>query len=102
MDIESIEKIVTSKALSKEQKEFAVIRLIALSKTAIQDVLKLVDARAKEDWELVKDLNELLSLAHVAITTPKLNKDDHVQSKIYKFYEDNDRVRHNFKIEGIP
>ena len=108
MDIKKIEQIVNTK-LSDEQKEYAILCIIADDKNAIPTILQILERERQQKMELILDSNSELSRALLVLKDKNLkwNKKciaDHnwVVGEIIKHYKKwSHLIRCNFKIEGL-
>ena len=108
MDIKKIEQIVNTK-LSDEQKEYAILCIIADDKNAIPTILQILERERQQKMELILDSNSELSRALLVLKDKNLkwNKKciadpNWVVGEIIKHYKKwSHLIRCNFKIEGL-
>lgn len=94
--IQEITKVVNNPILDKNQKLKLILSILAADENVIQTLFNFVNARIQNDQKIIIELNYLLSKADIAIESPHVNKDKHVQKEIEKFYTDTKRVGHCF------
>lgn len=98
MDIEKIKEVVNNPFIPEEMKRSGILKEIARDKTAIGDILGILDHERSRSKELIVEMNVLLSQADVALDNKKLNKGDFIQAKVKTFYENwKDYVNHCFR-----
>ena len=108
MDIKKIEQFVITK-LSDEQKEYAILCIIADDKNAIPTILQILERERQQKMELILDSNSELSRALLVLKDKNLkwNKKciadpSWVVGEIIKHYKKwSHLIRCNFKIEGL-
>jgi hypothetical protein len=92
MNLQKIKSIIDCD-LPEDFKRSMVIAEIAKDEQVIPDILDVLNYERKERKKVITDLNLYLSKAHVALTTPKLNKEGFVQEEIISFFIKNKSVK---------
>ena len=108
MDIKKIEQIVNTK-LSDEQKEYAILCIIADDKNAIPTILQILERERQQKMELILDSNSELSRALVVLNDKNLKwnkkciaEPNWVVGEIIKHYKKwSHLIRCNFKVDGL-
>ena len=108
MDIKKIEQIVNTK-LSDEQKEYAILCIIADDKNAIPTILQILEREREQINELILDSNHELSRALITLKDKNLKwnkkcivEPSWVVGEIIKHYKKwSHKIRCNYKVDGL-
>lgn len=93
MNLEKIKEIVGGGSPAWQT---LLLKEIATDQNAIAHVLTMLNEERHQNKELITELNFQLSRAHIALESPKVNKDGFVQKEITKFYEAG-KINHCYK-----
>lgn len=88
MDIDKIRQIVNA-SVEDAVKEALIIRVLALDKKVIPDILNILNEEREQKQELISDMNVEISRYNIFINSPKLLKKEltFVNNETKKLYE---------------
>ena len=110
MKIDHIRQVVNS-SLPEPVMRSVILSVIAEDKNAIPDILEILNSERKQNKELLLETNAELSRALLTLIDPNLGKKKpkpyielaFVVNEIKKHYiKWKDKIKCNFKIEGLP
>lgn len=85
MNIKELKLIINS-GLPEDVIKSEIINSIAMDENVIPDVMQILERERQFKKEIYKEMNVLLSKAHVGLDNRKFNKGSFIQKEIIDFY----------------
>jgi hypothetical protein len=101
MNIQELKSIINS-GLPDEVVKSEIFKLLARDEFTIPIILNILQRERDLNKEIIEEMNQLLSKAHIGLGNRKFNRDNFMQKEIADFYiKYKDHVSHCFKIDGL-